>query len=206
MTSVASNGKATVLKINLFTEKTVPEVKAALAKIPKGQGIVLDLRGNPGGSVSDAGAVGSLLAPKSPFALQIGPGGKRISLSSASSGAQTHPLVVLVDKGTARTAEALAASLQDSGAATLIGGRTFGDGMARALYNLRDGSGFIITTGKLISPKGYDWQLANGLAPKVALVPGMTEDQVVAKAVAVLQNGPRTVAAAPAVSPRKTQP
>jgi carboxyl-terminal processing protease len=75
-TSVASNGKATVLKINLFTEKTVPEVKAALAKVPKGQGIVLDLRGNPGGSVSDAGAVGSLLAPKSPFALQIRPRGQ----------------------------------------------------------------------------------------------------------------------------------
>lgn len=205
-TSAAPNGKATLLRISLFTEKTAGEVKAALAKVPKGQGVVLDLRGNPGGDVTDAGMVGGLLSPNQPFALQIGAGGKRTRLAGSAGSLPKHPLVVLVDKGTARGAEALAASLQDSGAATLVGGRTFGDGMSHALYKLRDGSGFVLTTGKLISPKGHDWQLANGLVPRVALLPGLTEDQIVAKAVAVLQNPPQNVAAVSPASPTKTQP
>jgi carboxyl-terminal processing protease len=205
-TSAAPNGKATVVKISLFTEKTAGEVRTALAKVPKGQGVVLDLRGNPGGDVTDAGTVGGLLAPNQPFALQIGAGGKRTKLAGSAGDLPKHPLVVLVDKGTARGAEALAASLQDSGSATLVGGRTFGDGMSRSLYKLRDGSGFVLTTGKLISPKGYDWQLANGLVPRVALLPGMTEDQIVAKAVAVLQNPPQNVAAVSPASPTKSQP
>ena len=78
--------------------------------------------------------------------------------------------------------------------------------MSHALYKLRDGSGFVLTTGKLISPKGHDWQLANGLVPRVALLPGLTEDQIVAKAVAVLQNPPQNVAAVSPASPTKTQP
>ena len=205
-TSAVGNGKATVVKVSLFTEKTSGEVKTALAKVAKGQGVVLDLRGNPGGSVPEAAMVGSLLSPSSPFALQIGPNGKRTKLAGSGGAAPTHSLVVLVDKGTARAAEALAASLQDSGVGTLIGGRTFGDGMARGLYSLGDGSGFTMTTGKLISPKGYDWQMANGIAPRVALAPGLTEDQIVAKAVAVLQSPPQRVATVPATAVKKPQP
>ncbi|MBC8101139.1 MAG: PDZ domain-containing protein [Cytophagales bacterium] len=202
-TKPVNGGKANLVRISLFTDKTAPEVKEALAGLPKGQGIVLDLRGNPGGSLAEAQKVGALFAPGKPFAVEIGQAGKRTRLTSSGAAGTGHPLVVLVDKGTARTAEALAASLQDASSATLIGGRTFGDGMSRMLYNLRDGSGFVLTTGKLISPKGYDWQLANGLAPKVPLTPGLTEDQVVAKAVAVLRNLPRTIAAAPV---KKAQP
>jgi len=69
--------------------------------------------------------------------------------------------------------------------ATLAGSATFGDGVAQTLYKLDDGSGFTLTTGKLISPKGVAWT-GTGLTPKVAIAPGTPEDQVLARAAATL--------------------
>jgi carboxyl-terminal processing protease len=73
-------------------------------------------------------------------------------------------VIVLVDGGTASTAEALAAALRDKQVATLVGGKTFGDALAQTLYLLPDGSAYTLVTGKLLGPNGTDWQRV-GLTP-----------------------------------------
>ena len=91
---------------------------------------------------------------------------------------------MLVNKGTAGEAEALAVALRDKGVATLMGSRTFGDALVQTLFPLGDGSGFLLTTGKLVGASGTDWQNA-GLAPAVALAAGTSEEQALTRAAAV---------------------
>jgi len=192
----APDGKATVIKVNLLTDKAPAAVKTALAGI-RTRGVVLDLRNNPGGGIVPAQQIEALFAQNRAFAVEIGHNGKKSKLAASSATATPpRPLVVLVDKGTARTAEALAQSLGEAGVATVIGGRTFGDGMAHTLYSLRDGSGFMLTTGKLLSPRGLDWQALGGITPQVALASGASEEEVLAKAESVLEHPTQAVAAA----------
>ena len=91
---------------------------------------------------------------------------------------------MLVNKGTAGEAEALAVALRDKGVATLMGSRTFGDALVQTLFPLGDGSGFLLTTGKLVGASGTDWQNA-GLTPAVALGAGTSEEQALTRAAAV---------------------
>ncbi len=193
----------TYIKIASFTDRTGKAFKDALASLPKRTGLLLDLRGNPGGARSSVREVASLLTSGGSLLLEVNGRGKRTVIASAAaaagqSGGAARPVVVLVDKGTASHAEALAVSLRDKGVATLVGRQTFGDAMVRKMYALADGSGYTLTTGKLLGPTGTDWHLV-GVAPGVALGGAATEDQIIARAVSVLRNR-ANIAVAPARS------
>jgi carboxyl-terminal processing protease len=149
---------------------------------------VLDLRGNGGsGSLEAAQMVDAALTQGGTFAVEVGKGGKRTPLASpVSQSRRPRPVAVLVDGGTASFAEALAASLVDKGVGTLVGPtRTFGDGLMQQLYPLPDGSGFVLTTGKVVGPRGTDWHNA-GLSPRAPLATDATEEQAVAAALSAL--------------------
>lgn len=218
-------GGATYVRVTVFTSAATDAVTRALAS--GAPGVVLDLRDNPGGPLplvqSIAGALlrangkNAMANAGSLFTL-VGPRGKRVALSAAgppvpatanaaASSAVARSLVVLVNRGTAGEAEALAVALRDQGGATLMGGRTFGDGLVQTLFPLADGSGVLLTTGKLIGPRGTDWQNA-GLAPAVTLAAGTPEEQVLLRAAAALHNAPprpgvARAAAAAAVRPSR---
>lgn len=177
-------GGACHLKIAAFTDSAPDGVKAVLAALPSGTGVVLDLRGNPGGTFVSAQKIVGMLQGAGALVSEIGAGGKKTALMSTGTALGTRRVSVLVDKGTGSTAEAVAQALAERGA-TLTGATTFGDAVAQTLYKLDDGSGFTLTTGKLISPKGISWA-GVGLTPKVALAPGLSEEQILARAAAAL--------------------
>lgn len=190
-------GEAGYLKVPFFSEETPTAVEKALDSLPKaGPGLVLDLRGNPGGSFDAVQKIAGLLAGKGTIAIEVGAKGKKTPLLSSDAPKYKGRITVLVDRGTASTAEALASYLQDRGVGSLVGQRTFGDGQVQALFPLEDGSGFTLSIGKLTTSKGIAWN-GIGLAPQLALAPGTPEDQVIARAVAALTTAPK-VAQTPA--------
>ena len=194
-----------VPSLTVATAKTVADLLDQSA--PAGRGVVLDLRDNPGGPLTAVRQIAGLFAPSAKgngaalLTLQ-GVRGKRspvLAAAPANGAPPARPLVVLVNRGTAGEAEGLAAALRDRSGATLIGGRTFGDALVQTLYPLADGSGYTLTTGKLLgATSGASWQDA-GLTPAVALGGNVAEEQVLARAVSVLKSrGAKIAEAAPA--------
>jgi carboxyl-terminal processing protease len=180
------NGE-TYIKIPYFTETTGDEFEKAVKEVPANSSLILDLRDNPGGFFDAAQRINGLLGGGKVLATEIGAKGRRVTLTSETPALPGHLRVaVLVNKGTAATAEALAASLMDAQAATLLGTPTFGDTQVVNLYALADGSAFTLTTGKLISPKERNWA-GTGLTPTRALPTNITEAQILIEAQAAVK-------------------
>ncbi|MDX1933393.1 MAG: S41 family peptidase [Capsulimonadales bacterium] len=182
------------VRIPLFTEKTADEFARALKSLPKDKGLVLDLRGNPGGMLESAMSVEAQLSPGNLFGYEVTSGGKQSPLKPASGASDgSRPLVILVDRGTASVAEALALSLTESGAGVTVGGRTFGDSTVQMAYKLPDGSAFVLTTGKMLSPRRQDWA-SLGVSPTISIAPNATEEQILGTAMSTLRGRPQVAA------------
>ncbi|MGZ3458086.1 MAG: S41 family peptidase [Archangium sp.] len=183
------------LRLEMFSPGTADEMRAAVAKLRSAgvDRLVLDLRGNPGGLLTEAVDVaGQFLGPK-PLALLSGRPERTRTLKAERPQEVDLPLVVLVDEGTASAAELLAGALQAHERAKLVGARTFGKGLVHGLFPLADGSALLVTTGRLVTPKGRDL-LAEGVEPDVPVsgelsgdaLPGL-QDERYAKALDVLE-------------------
>jgi carboxyl-terminal processing protease len=139
------------------------------------RGLVLDLRGNPGGVLESAVSVADAFlddgvivraegrTPAARFEFQATPG-------DALDG---QPLVVLVDGGSASGSEIVAGALRDHGRATLLGERTFGKGSVQTVIPLRDGQALKLTTSRYYTPSGISIH-ERGLEPDITI--GPTED------------------------------
>ena len=149
-----------LVRITSFGEHTVEDLDRALEEIVGGEvplrGIVLDLRGNPGGLVTaavevcdrflDEGTIVTTRGRRTPAAGDV----RRATAGSAAAGV---PLAVLVDGLTASAAEIVAAGLQDNGRAVVAGSRTFGKATVQTLLPLEDGRGLLkLTTAEYIRP------------------------------------------------------
>jgi carboxyl-terminal processing protease len=190
------------VKIPIFTEKTTEEFRTALASLPEDRGLILDLRGNPGGLLDAAMNVEALLSDSGTFGYEVVAGGKQTPLKAATTATAgpARKVIVLVNRGTASVAEAVAASLVDQGVATIVGGQTFGDASVQMAYSLPDGSAFVLSTGKMVGPRRTDWS-TTGLMPKVAMAQETPDDQVISKAADLLRKGSQ-MATAPTVVAR----
>ena len=153
-----------LLRITSFGERTADELDAALADLaaePTLRGIVLDVRGNPGGLLSAAIAVcdrflesGVIVATRGRHA---GPGPAPLDAREATAGALFPgvPMAVLIDGLTASAAEIVAACLQDQGRAVVVGTRTFGKGTVQSVVPLGGGDGLLkLTTAEYVRPRG----------------------------------------------------
>jgi carboxyl-terminal processing protease len=172
------------IKITQFAPGADKDFAAALSGFGTDlKGLVLDLRDSPGGLLD----VGTAIAARLTSAPNLGyveTKGKKVTSIVVTPGAATSaPLVVLINGGTANTAELLAAALQSKGA-KLVGTPTFGDASDVKLILLRDGSGFTMTVGKLQTVTQAEFA-GVGIKPDVS-VPGGTGDEVLNRAVGVL--------------------
>lgn len=156
------------VRIRKFQEATSRDAAAAVAALGGAElrGLVLDLRGNPGGLFDQAIAVADLFLDGGQVVQVIGRGGtvQERPTASRSRTVTRVALAVLIDEGTASAAEIVAAALQDHDRGELFGVKTFGKGSVQTFFDLPDGSGVKITSARYVSPGGRVIQ-GGGIAP-----------------------------------------
>lgn len=145
-----------VVRVQAFTRGVGREVRRALASDTGtvAAGVVLDLRGNPGGLLTEAVDVAGAFLDGGPVvSYETRSEGTR-TLDALGHGDTVSPLVVLVDGSTASAAEVVAAALQDRNRAIVVGTRTFGKGSVQEPQRLPDGSAIELTVGRYRTPSG----------------------------------------------------
>ena len=166
-------GEVAHVKIKSFQERTDYDLRRELEKL-RGlnggkpfQGLVLDLRNNPGGLLDQAVAVSDrFLAGELPIVSTRGRDG-RLMMEEKSHDRDTepaYPMAVLVNGGSASASEIVAGALQDHARAMLFGQTTFGKGSVQTVIELEDGSGLKLTVARYYTPKGRSIQ-ERGIVP-----------------------------------------
>ena len=181
------------VRIVAFSKGVTDDLRQALSEIQQRglAGIVLDLRSNPGGLLSEAVGTASQFLTGGNVLLEQDAQGAITPVPVQEGGlAPDLPLVVLIDPGTASAAEIVSGALQDAGRARLVGETTFGTGTVLNEFSLSDGSALLLATEEWLTPEGrLIWH--HGIVPDVQvtlpqdtspLLPqaeaGMTQEQV----------------------------
>ncbi len=146
------------IKIDRFASTTYKELVNALNKleIDNLKGLIIDLRGNPGGYLSMAIKVSETFLPKGAEIVSVkGRGGVVTDKYNAEkNGNVTTPLIILINDNSASASEIVSGALQDNDRALIVGTRSFGKGLVQSVYTLQDGSALAITTGRYYLPSG----------------------------------------------------
>jgi carboxyl-terminal processing protease len=148
------------LRVSTFSETTGDEVRAAVQRLVAGgaKSLVVDLRDNPGGLLSQAVDVTESFVPKGSlvvFTKGRAPGSNEQVFATASRVPDTHPMVVLVNGGSASAAEIVAGAIQDLDRGLVLGTTSFGKGSVQSLIELKDrGTALKLTTGRYYTPSG----------------------------------------------------
>ncbi len=166
------------VRIRSFQERTGEDLGRILGEIevetPGGlQGLVLDLRDNPGGLLDQAVRVADYWLSDGLVVYTQGRSeSQRQDFRADARGTQpVYPLVVLVNAGSASASEIVAGALQDQGRALVLGTQTFGKGSVQTVYPLEDGSGLRLTTALYYTPSGRSIQEV-GITPDIEVLPG----------------------------------
>jgi carboxyl-terminal processing protease len=174
-----------------FSQESGALLKRAVEKVEDegAEGILLDLRHNPGGLLEQAVQSASIFLPE---------GEVVVTTKSRTQGDSTHetaggnlpakPLVVLIDGGTASAAEILTAALIDDGEATTVGETTYGKGVFQEEHSLDNGGALKITVGEYFTPDGENLAKTHGIHPdvRVPLNPQAKGDNQKTRALRVL--------------------
>jgi carboxyl-terminal processing protease len=153
-----------------FSEGAHGQLAGAVKKIEKegAEGIVVDLRHNPGGLLDEAVLTAGLFLPKDEVVVSTDSRTQGKSVHKTSGGRITSlPLVVLIDGGTASAAEILAAALADDGGAEVVGTRSFGKGVFQEEQSLANGGALKLTVGEYFTPEGVNLAESHGIHPDV---------------------------------------
>lgn len=161
------------IKIVTFSENTAMELQKTIEKLRNegAKAFVLDVRGNPGGYLNQVEKMASMFLEDNATILQFGLKEAIVGEVKASKELDhgfkvTEPVVVLVDGGSASASEILAAALQESAGAPVVGMKTFGKGTVQGVRPLDDQSELKMTMQKWLTPKG-NWLNEVGLVPDV---------------------------------------
>jgi hypothetical protein len=182
-------GDIAVFRIADFNRHTAERVAQGLAEARRRSagrlaGLVLDLRGNPGGLLKAAARVADLFIANGPIVATFGrnPASRQLFSANGDSIAPHLPVAVLIDGGSASASEIVAAALQDRGRAVVIGTASYGKGTVQTVQRLPNGGDLIVTWARLVAPSGYLLQ-HHGVVPTVCTA-GLSDDpQAVAAAV-----------------------
>ncbi len=153
-----------------FSEGVHALLANAVRKVQRegAEGVVLDLRGNPGGLLDEAVLSASLFLPEDRVV---------VTTESRTQGSSVHrtvggtlprrPLTVLIDRGTASAAEILTAALADDAGATVVGTRSYGKGVFQEEKGLSNGGALKLTVGEYFTPDGVNLARSHGIHPDV---------------------------------------
>jgi carboxyl-terminal processing protease len=145
------------LEFTQFAQNSAQELRQQVAKMLKAgaQGLVLDLRDNPGGLLEQAVGVASIFIPAGTIVTTRGRNQPTTDYPALGNAlAPKIPMVVLVDRGTASSAEIVTGALKDHDRAKVVGTRTYGKGVFQQIQPLPGGGALDITVGEYFTPNG----------------------------------------------------
>jgi carboxyl-terminal processing protease len=144
------------MHITAFNETTEQEVEDALQQFGDLKGLVLDLRGNPGGLLNEGVGVADKFLKRGQVIVshhgRSSP--EKVYRAAHGNGGKDYPLVVVVNRGTASAAEIVSGAIQDHDRGLIVGEVTFGKGLVQTVYPLSENTGLALTTAKYYTPSG----------------------------------------------------
>lgn len=158
------------IKLTSFDETTYKEFSTAykdLVRSKKVDGLIIDLRNNPGGLLDVATNIADILVPKGKIVYTVNKAGLKETIYSNPSKIDI-PLVVLINEGSASASEVLAGAVKDYGVGKIVGVKSYGKGVVQTLSGLKDGTFIKITTNEYFSPNGNKID-GEGVAPDVVV-------------------------------------
>ena len=175
-----------LISISEFTRGTARSMRSALAASGvERSGVILDLRGNPGGLLVEATDVAGAFLNGGTVVEFFKPGKSPEVFNAIGDGDSKTPLVVLIDRGTASAAEIVAAALQDRNRAVIVGERTFGKAAVQDLTELSNGAAIELTIGYYLTPNGKRLE-GKGLDPDILVSPNESKSVAETRALQVL--------------------
>ncbi len=161
------------LRVTSFDKKVVDGVLEALKKHPKADGIILDLRNNPGGLLNQAVGLVNLFVDKGVIVSQKGrvASENQVYNATAAGTYKDIPIVILVNGGSASASEIVSGALQDHKRAVLIGEKTFGKGSVQVILPIGNDEALRLTIARYYLPSGRTIQ-AKGVVPDIEVFPG----------------------------------
>jgi carboxyl-terminal processing protease len=144
------------IHVTSFMETTSREVGDALDKLGDINGLVIDLRGNPGGLLNEAVGMTDKFLQKGQIVVSQKGRAFPDQVYRVANGEQgkKYPIVVLVNRNTASAAEIVSGALQDHDRALIVGETTFGKGLVQTVFQLSEGTGLLLTTYHYYTPSG----------------------------------------------------
>lgn len=165
------------LKLNSFNQVAEQNTRSALRELlaQNPNGLIFDLRDNPGGYLDQSIAVADLFLPAGVVAYERNLRGLDETFSSRDGGpAEQIPMVVLVNAGSASASEIVAGAIQDQGRAVVIGETTFGKGSVQQLFNLSNGAELRVTIARWYTPSDRSID-GEGITPDIEELPSPNE-------------------------------
>ncbi|AQU05460.1 S41 family peptidase [Dehalococcoides mccartyi] len=162
-------GDIAYIRLSRFSERTDAELEQVLKNLGDAKGIVLDLRGNPGGLVSSVINVTSRFVSSGVVLTTVDNAGNSEEYKIVPKAVTTSlPMVVLVDQYSASGSEALSGALQDYGRATIVGKTTYGKGSVNRTFDVTGNTGIYLTIGRWYTPNGRMIE-GQGITPDIEL-------------------------------------
>ena len=163
------------VKVTSFIENTSADLEKAIREFKtknngKVEGILIDLRRNPGGLLEQAIRVSDLFIKDGIIVSTIGrdPKNKEVSVATKKAPFADVPLVVLINEFSASASEIVSGALQDHKRAIIVGERSFGKGSVQSVIKLGDGSGLKLTVARYYTPSGVSIQ-SEGIKPDIEI-------------------------------------
>lgn len=144
------------IQITEFDSVTTEQFKKAMEELESCgiEGLIVDLRDNPGGSLDTVIDILDEFLPKGIYTYLVDKNGKRQNYKGTHDASYDYPMVVLVNENSASASELFTGAVHDYEKATIVGTTTFGKGIVQQIFPLRDGSGIKVTMAKYYTPNG----------------------------------------------------
>ena len=145
------------IRLNSFiSQEATKEMREAIKQLSKASGLIVDLRDNPGGLLTNAIEISDMFLKEGVIVSTVDRDGYIQSLYADEKSVTEKPIVILVNENSASASEILSGALKDNQRAKVVGSKTFGKGLVQGINKLDDGSGVNITIAKYLTPAKID--------------------------------------------------
>ena len=159
-----AKGHARIIKNNLgyirlnsfISQEATKEMKEAIKQLTKASGLIIDLRDNPGGLLTNAIEISDMFLNDGVIVSTVDRDGYIQSVTADNKVLTDKPIVILVNENSASASEIFSGALKDNQRARVVGFKTFGKGLVQGINKLDDGSGVNITIAKYLTPAKVD--------------------------------------------------